>query len=74
MIDEICEKICSMGRDWVSIDVILDVLRSFSLTDEEAKLVFNFLVKYFLEIDERGEKVRTREEFCNLYEGKLKGR
>ncbi|MEM2578200.1 MAG: hypothetical protein QXV88_04870 [Candidatus Bathyarchaeia archaeon] len=56
-----------MARDWVGIDVILDVLRGFSLTDEEAKIIFNFLVKYFLEIDERGEKVKAKEEFYNLY-------
>jgi len=67
LIDEICEKICSMARDWVGIDVILDVLRGFSLTDEEAKIIFNFLVKYFLEMDERGEKVKAKEEFYNLY-------
>jgi len=68
LIDEICAQICSMGRDWIEISVIVDTLkRKYCLTDEETEIIFNFLAKYFLEIDESGKKARPLEEFCNLY-------
>jgi len=48
--------------------VIVDTLkRKYCLTDEETEIIFNFLAKYFLEIDESGKKARPLEEFCNLY-------
>lgn len=57
-----------MGRDWIDISVIMDILKKkYCLTNEEVEILFNFLAKYFLEVDESGKKVRPLEEFCNLY-------
>ncbi|MEM2486468.1 MAG: hypothetical protein QXY73_04050 [Candidatus Bathyarchaeia archaeon] len=68
LINEIYAQICSMGRDWIDINMVLDTLkRNYHLGDEEAEIVFNFLAKYFLEMDESGKRVRPMEEFCNLY-------
>lgn len=68
LMNEICTQICSMGRDWIDINMILDVLRrNYCLSDEKAEIVFNFLAKYFLEVDESGKRVRPTEEFYNLY-------
>lgn len=66
MIDEICRQICSVCRDWTDINRVLDILRKF-LTDEEVEVFLNFLVKYFLEMNEGGKKVRLKDEFLNLY-------
>ncbi|MEM2464986.1 MAG: hypothetical protein QXL85_05165 [Candidatus Bathyarchaeia archaeon] len=56
-----------MGRDWIDINTILDILKKHSLNDKEVEVVFSFLVKYFLEMDGSGKKVRPIKEFCSLY-------
>lgn len=62
-------QICSMGREWVDLSVIINIMRAHGLTDEEIKMILNFLIKYFLELDESGRKVRATKGFFNLYGG-----
>ncbi|MEM2938698.1 MAG: hypothetical protein QXU95_00255 [Candidatus Bathyarchaeia archaeon] len=68
MIDEILEKICSLGNGWTDKNAIVNILRNHGFADEEINKILNFLIKYFLEINESGEKIRPSESLRKLYE------
>jgi len=67
IIDEICEQICSVIHEWTDMSVLMDILRRYNLTDKEIKILLDFLLKYFLEVNESGRKIRPIKGFYNLY-------
>ncbi|MBS7634660.1 hypothetical protein KEJ34_04075 [Candidatus Bathyarchaeota archaeon] len=68
MIDEILAELCSLGYEWTDKNVIINLLRNHGFTDEEVKKILNFLVKYFLEVDESRGKIRPSKSLRKLYE------
>ena len=70
MIDEVCGYLVSKPADhWTELSEIAKVVREFGLTDAEAESALNFLAKYFLEIDEKGERARLIRSFYDLFKG-----
>lgn len=68
MIDEVCAYLGSKPADhWTELSEITKVVRKFGLTDAEADSALNFLAKYFLELDEKGERARLIRSFYDLF-------
>lgn len=68
MIDEVCAYLVSKPADrWTELTEIRETVRKFGLTDAEAQSALNFLAKYFLELDEKGEKARLVRSFYDLF-------
>ena len=68
MIDEICAYLVSKPAErWTELREITKVVREFGLTDAEAESAMNFLAKYFLELDEKGERARLIRSFYDIF-------
>jgi hypothetical protein len=68
LIDEVCAYLVSKPADrWTELTEITKAVRKFGLTDAEAESALIFLAKYFLELDEKGEKARLIRSFYDLF-------
>jgi len=69
LMEEVCGYLASKPADaWTDLSEILTVFIEYDLTEEETKMVLNFLQKYCLELDEGGKRVRLTRDFYKLYE------
>jgi len=69
LMEEICRYLASKPvEEWTDLSEILTVFREYGLTEEDTRMVLNFLEKYCLELDEGGKRVRLTRDFYKLYE------
>ncbi len=69
MIDDLCEHLSTRmtSEEWIDMSELYMLMKNQSLKPAEVEDVMGFLKKYFLEIDEIGQKARLNPWMHNLF-------